>query len=178
MRVFFGLELDPSTALQVADWRDRQLLCSGRPVPPGNFHITLAFIGELKDPAIARLCSAVDEWLAGNAMRGATLHLDCTGYWPKPGIYWLGPTTWPEQLARLAQKLKILASASGSKLDRNPFHPHITLFRHCSDAPPAPTLAPSIDLAYQHIALYESRQGKEGVRYHVLRDWDLSPAHC
>ena len=49
MRVFFGLELDASTTLAIADWRDRQLACAGRPVPPANFHITLAFIGELPE---------------------------------------------------------------------------------------------------------------------------------
>ncbi len=98
IRVFFGIELDATTALQVSDWRDRQLACAGQPVPPANFHITLAFIGALREPAIERLCLAVDEWLARSAVTGATLHLDRTGYWHKPGIYWLGPTTWPEHL--------------------------------------------------------------------------------
>ena len=69
MRLFFGLELDATTALRVADWRDRQLACAGQPVPPANFHITLAFIGPLSDPAIARLCLSVDEWLARSALR-------------------------------------------------------------------------------------------------------------
>lgn len=176
MRVFFGLELDATTTLQVADWRDRQLACVGRPVPPSNFHITLAFIGPLSDPAIAQLCQSVDEWLTRSAVTGATLHLDHTGYWHKPGIYWLGPTVWPEHLARLAQKLNSLASAVGAKRDRSTFQPHITLYRGCSAAPPAPALAPSIDMAYRHCALFESRQGKQGVSYHVLQDWDLPAA--
>jgi RNA 2',3'-cyclic 3'-phosphodiesterase len=176
MRVFFGLELEGTTALQVADWRDRHLACPGRPVPPSNFHITLAFIGPLSDPAIARLCLAVDEWLTRSTVTGATLHLDRTGYWHKPGIYWLGPTAWPEHLARLAQKLTSLASAVGAKQDRNPFQPHITLYRGCNAAPPAPTLTPAIDMTYRHCALFESRQGKQGVSYHVLQDWGLPSA--
>jgi RNA 2',3'-cyclic 3'-phosphodiesterase len=176
MRVFFGLELDATTALRVADWRDRQLACAGQPVPPANFHMTLAFIGPLSEPAMARLCLSVDEWLARGTVCGATLHLNRTGYWPKPGIYWLGPTTWPSHLARLAQKLNSLASAVGAKRDKNPFQPHITLFRRCTAAPPAPSFVPSIMLAYQHCVLFESRQGRQGVSYHVLRDWDLPPA--
>jgi 2'-5' RNA ligase len=176
MRVFFGLELDATTAVQVADWRDRQLACAGRSVPPSNFHITLAFIGPLSDSAIARLCLAVDEWLTRSTVTGTTLHLDRTGYWHKPGIYWLGPTTWPEHLARLAQKLNSLAGAVGAKRDRNPFLPHITLYRGCNAAPPAPPLAPAIDMTYRHCALFESRQGKQGVSYHVLQDWGLPPA--
>jgi RNA 2',3'-cyclic 3'-phosphodiesterase len=176
MRLFFGLELDATTALRVADWRDRQLACAGQPVPPVNFHITLAFIGPLREPAIGRLCLAVDEWLARSTVAGATLHLDRMGYWHKPGIYWLGPTAWPEHLARLAQKLTSLASAVGAKQDRNPFQPHITLYRGCNAAPPAPTLTPAIDMTYRHCALFESRQGKQGVSYHVLQDWGLPSA--
>jgi RNA 2',3'-cyclic 3'-phosphodiesterase len=176
MRVFFGIELDATTALQVADWRDRQVACTGQMVPPANFHITLAFIGPLSEPAIERLCLAVAEWLPRSAVTGATLHLDRTGYWHKPGIYWLGPTTWPEHLTRLAQKLNHLASAVGAKRDRNPFQPHITLYRRCTAAPPATHLPPSIDMTYRHCALFESRQGKQGVSYHVLQDWELPVA--
>ena len=61
MRVFFGLELDANSALQIADWRDRQLACNGHTVPPVNFHITLAFVGPLRDPAIEQLCKSVDK---------------------------------------------------------------------------------------------------------------------
>lgn len=174
MRVFFGLELEATTKLQIADWRDRQLACDGRPVPPANFHITLAFIGPLGDGAIERLCGSVEEWLARAPVHGASLALDRTGFWQKPGIYWLGPSAWPKHLELLAQKLGSLASAAGAKRDRNSFQPHITLFRHCVAAPPAPVAIPSISLAYRHFALFESRQGRQGVSYHVLQDWLLS----
>ena len=176
MRVFFGLELDPPTALRIADWRDRQFTGAGKPVPPANFHVTLAFIGPLNESALERLCHSVDDALARTKAPGAVLQLDRTGFWPKPGIYWLGPGAWPEHLTRLAQKLRSLGSAVGGKLDRNPFQPHITLLRRCTAAPPAPAKAPVIELAYQHCALFESRQGKHGVSYHVLQEWNLLPA--
>jgi len=175
MRVFFGLELDTSTTLALADWRDRQFSGAGRPVPAANFHITLAFIGELPEPALERLCLAVDEWLARSTAQGAQFALDHTGYWHKPGIYWLGPLAWPEQLSRLAVKLRGLATSVGGKLDRNPFQPHVTLFRRCSTAPPAPAAIPSLTVTYSHFSLFESRQGKQGVSYHPLQDWELLP---
>ncbi|CAA0124007.1 RNA 2',3'-cyclic phosphodiesterase [Halioglobus japonicus] len=173
MRVFFGLSPDPGTSMNIADWRDRQLACAGTPVPVTNFHITLAFIGALEDSAIERLCLSVDHWLTHNAMSGATLQLDSTGYWHKPGIYWLGPENWPGQLSRLAQKLNSLGSAAEAKRDRNAFRPHITLYRQCYDAPPAALQAPSIPMTYTRVALFESRQGKSGVSYHILQDWAL-----
>lgn len=172
MRVFFGLEPDAATTLAIANWRDRQLLCSGRPVPAANLHITLAFIGELPEPDIDRLCRAVDDWVPGK-VPGATLKLDRTGYWPRPGIFWLGPGEWPDHLSRLAGKLGSLARSSGGKRDRNNFQPHITLYRRCTEPPPAPPSTPALEMRYEHFTLFESRQGRQGVSYHALQDWAL-----
>lgn len=176
MRVFFGLELDPTTAMHVADWRDRQLSPVGTPVPLANFHITLAFLGALENPALERLCLSVDDWLAGRATCGATLQLDRTGYLQTPGIYWLGPTDWPAHLTQLAQKLNSLGGAVGAKRDRNPFLPHISLFRRCAVAPPAPAYPPAIAMAYERVTLFESRRGKRSSSYHVVQDWQLQCA--
>jgi 2'-5' RNA ligase len=173
MRAFFALEPDAQTALQVADWRDRQFAQCGRPVPPANFHITLAFLGELRSTNLERLCLSVDDWLDHSKLPGSELPLDCTGYWHKPGIYWLGAETWSEPLTRLAGKLRDLSSGVGGKRDKNNFQPHITLFRRCTVAPPAPLMAPDFVLPYQHFTLFESRQGKQGVSYHPLQHWDL-----
>jgi 2'-5' RNA ligase len=178
MRVFFGLELDSKTAIKVADWRDRQLPLTanptiGRAVPPANFHITLAFVGELPDTALEQLCLGVDEWLADGTTAGGLVSLNTIGYWPKPGIYWLGPDVWPQHLSGLAAKLRGLATAAGGKRDRNRFQPHITLFRGCSGAPPPPVQLPDFALGYGHVTLFESRQGRRGVSYHPLQDWQL-----
>ena len=173
MRVFFGLELDAKSALQIADWRDRQFNLAGRPVPPANFHVTLAFVGEISESALERLCLSVDKWLEQDSVRGGRFELEYTGYWHKPGIYWLGPAACPEQLSRLAGKLAGLATKAGGKRDRSNFQPHITLFRRCNAAPPAPAVIPRITLAYKHFALFESRQGKRGVSYHPLQYWHL-----
>ena len=173
MRTFLALELPGKTAMQIADWRDRQCGPVGRPVPPANFHITLAFIGELSEGPLERLCLAIDQWLAGSGHPGGELVLDCIGYWPKPGIHWLGPHEWPGPLSQLAGKLRHLATAAGARRDRNLFRPHVTLFRNCSTAPPV--TAPAISLQYRHFTLFESKQGKTGISYHPLQHWELSP---
>jgi 2'-5' RNA ligase len=173
MRVFFGLEASPDLAMQIADWRDRQLSHVGRPVPPANFHITLAFVGEIKDQSLEALASNVDQWVEQEQPCGGHLELDQTGYWPKPGIYWLGCANWPEGLGRLADKLKSLATAVGGKRDRNSFQPHLTLLRGCRQAPTAPAASPGFSMEYDHFTLYESRQGRSGVSYHPLADWRL-----
>lgn len=173
MRAFLGIELDPTTALQIGDWRDRQFSHNARPVPVANFHITLAFAGELAPGAVDELCGAVDNWVAASAPKGHTLVLDRTGFWPNPGLYWLGPSQWPASLDAQAKKLRHLAAASGARRDRKRFLPHITLFRRSSSAPPMPAHPPAFRLTCDHIALFESQRTRNGVSYEVLRDWPL-----
>ena len=174
MRVFFGLELDRKSAMAIATWRDRELSCPGRAVPAANFHITLAFAGELDNARQEQLCLSVDEWLAGSPVSGADLTLDRIGYWPKPGIYWLGCRSFPQQLARLAEKLSGLTARAGGKPGRKSFQPHVTLYRGCTGAPAAPSTVPSIPVSYRHFALFESVAGNSGVSYRVLQDWELA----
>lgn len=175
MRTFFGLELPADITLQIADWRDRQFGPGGRPVPPANFHITLAFIGDIAPDSLEMLGEGVDNWLGQSDVLGAEIALNRIGYWPKPGIYWLGPDTWPEPLSYLADKLRRLATTAGARRDRNTFQPHVTLFRNCETAPAAPLTMPAIMLRYLHFTLFESRRGKTGSRYYPLQHWELPP---
>ena len=176
MRVFFGIEPDQATALAISDWRDRQFGRAGRPVPVANLHMTLAFAGELSVAAIDGLCEAVESGLGSTSLPGTVLALDTTGYWPGPGIYWLGPGSWPDSLEAQARKLRQLVVGAGARRDRRTFQPHITLFRQCSEAPPLPARMPAAVLDYREIALYESRPLRDGVAYHVLQAWPLPGA--
>ena len=172
-RLFFAIAASAGAAMRIADWRDRYAHCDGNPVPPENFHMTLAFIGELHTSKIEILTQATDDLLARQTMAGGPLTLDQTGYWSKPGIFWLGPTSWPDALSALAQDLRSLVSASGGKRDRNPFQPHITLFRRCNAPPSQPLSQPDIEFHLDHLALFESVQARQGVRYQALCEWSL-----
>ncbi len=174
MRLFFALEAEPATALELANWRDTRLVADGRPVPPANFHITLAFIGELSHAKVDRLADAVDTRLEDSPHKAGSLSLDSPGYWSKAGIYWLGPAQWPQDLGDLARKLRGLATGAGARKDNNPFRPHVTLFRRCERPPAAPITPPAIGWHYGHFSLMESVQGKGGVSYRAVTGWGLS----
>ncbi|GAB3283250.1 RNA 2',3'-cyclic phosphodiesterase [Parahaliea aestuarii] len=173
MRVFFGIEPDQPTALAIDDWRERQFSAAARPVPLANLHLTLAFGGELPLAAIDELCDRVDAWLSDEPPGAAQLLLDQTGFWPGNGIYWLGPSHWPDALDRQAGKLRQLLASAGARRDRQRFQPHITLFRRCEQAPPLPAQPPAIALQQREISLYESQRQREGVAYHVVAAWPL-----
>jgi len=173
MRLFFALEAESATTLAIANWRDTRLMTDGRPVPAANFHITLAFVGELPDGKSERLADAVDAWVGAVAPASGTLVLDTPGYWPKIGIYWLGPAQWPEALDGLARKLRSLATTAGARRDSAAFRPHVTLIRGCEQPPAAPICLPAISWRYRHFSLLESVQGKSGVSYRPLASWAL-----
>ena len=175
MRLFFALEPEPRDALAIADWRDRQLNCAGRPVPVANFHITLAFLGEIRDPALPQLVDGVDRRFDEASGARHALRLTEVGYWPKPGILWLGPGSWPDSLALLARELRELAVTLGAKRERRRFQPHVTLYRRVAEAPPAPAAPPDIAFTCDGFHLMESRQGKTGVSYHSLCQWRSPP---
>jgi 2'-5' RNA ligase len=174
VRLFFGLELPPQVAMEVAEWRDRQLPVLARPVPAPNFHITLAFLGELPASALESLCDDVDRWLPGQRPAADRLRLDQVGFWPAPGIYWIGPCDWPEGLNRLAAGLGRISARAGGRRERRRYRPHLTLFRGCREAPPAPATPPALAFDYRALSLFESRNTRRGVRYDVIADWPLT----
>ncbi len=169
MRLFFGLECPLDVALAIADWRERHLPPMATPVPLKNFHITLAFLGETRPGGLEQLILAVDDCVPCPADR---LVLDRVGYWPKPGIYWLGPSTWPEGLERLASDLDRL-NRGGQRRKGRSFCPHITLFRRCLQPPPAPTRPAGLHFDFERLVLFESRPGRTGVTYRPVQEWDL-----
>ena len=171
MRLFFGIGLSAMEALALADWRDRCTRCDGRAVPAADFHVTLGFLGELQPGRLDALLSSADRLLDKSANRDRAMVLDQVGYWPRPGIFWTGPRSWPDSVNQLAAALRDLAVQFGARRERAAFQPHVTLFRRCQTPPPAPTVSPQITLAAETVSLFESRQGREGVSYHPLAEW-------
>ena len=171
MRLFFALAPEANCAAALGAWRDRQIHADGRPVPLANLHITLAFLGEISPHRLEPLCDAVDALApCGVSLQ---LHLDQLGYWPKPGICWVGPNQWPEHLDRLARRLDEIGVAQGGKRSRGRYQPHITLLRGCQTPPPAPMEAPAFDIEFDHFSLFESRQGRRGASYRETASWPL-----
>lgn len=177
MRLFFALDLPGQLALDIADWRERSLPLPGRPVPVANFHMTLAFLGEVPESELDSLVQDVDALASKPGIAGGALQLDQVGFWSRPGIYWLGPREWPQSLERLARKLRNLVGFHGDQKRRESFQPHVTLFRGGADAPPPPANPPDFVLPYREFVLMESRQGKRGVTYQPVADWDLAHSH-
>ena len=101
------------------------------------------------------------------------MHLDQIQFWPKTGIVWIGPSTWPKQLDRLANSHRNAAASIGAKKARNSFQPHVSLTRGVETFlnPPEP---PHIELNIKNVVLYESFNTEApSMAYRAVERWPL-----
>ncbi len=170
MRAFFALKPAAERCLAIERWRQLNWPLLPGPVPVANFHITLAFLGEIDSRRLERLTGRAREL----RLPGFELELDCLGYWPKPGILWLGPRRWPDSLASLAGALAAAGAAARLKMDRRRYRPHLTLARRLRRPPPAALEPPRLRCDFDSFALYESGGGPRGVVYREVARWPLA----
>ena len=173
MRVFFALPLPDQLKLDIDQWRTHNIPPSSSSVPFANFHITLAFTGNIRESDTELLCTRTDEVMTAGNFKTGSLDLIETGYWAKPEILWIGPNTWPDELTKLAHKLQNVGRNFGAKKDKKAYRPHLTISKKIQN-PSYPTIQPNFALDYKQVTLYHSITMKSGVRYLELESWALS----
>jgi 2'-5' RNA ligase len=123
LRLFVGIGFPPELKLRLS------LLCTGVPgakwVDPGNFHLTLRFIGEIGEDTAAD----VDDALSRLRARRFTLQIAGTGvFGDKPRSLWAGVERTPE-LVGLRDKIEHSLIRVGLPPEPRKFAPHVTLAR-------------------------------------------------
>lgn len=173
-RCFVAVRINPGLAgrlsAAVAEWRDRPDLAGLRWSAPDDWHLTLAFLGDL---APARIESIVDG-LADLAPRHARTRLASDGLGGFPSrararVAWYGISDPARALRRLADDV---GRAVDLEPDR-PFTPHITLARASRRAVDLrawldDAVPPSGTLKVDHIELVRSRDGGSPGHYETL----------
>ncbi|GGO69150.1 RNA 2',3'-cyclic phosphodiesterase [Bowmanella pacifica] len=170
MRLFFGLDFTGPDKLTIDQWRSKMLPPLAQQVAPANLHITLAFLGETADSALERVYQAANQ-ASGQSF---SLHIDQTGYWSKPKVYWIGPSHIPMALDTLVLQLRDKLKQQQISTDNRPYQPHISLFRKLRENPPAPLCAPDMHIQVKEFCLFESQSTATGVRYRVMERWPLT----
>ena len=137
----------------------------GRGTPPGNLHITVAFLGPLTEGDLAKVVQ-----VPPIPSRDFTIELNKLGYWPRSRVLWLGASQVPAEFVQLERDLWDALVAVGFERERRAYSPHVTLARK----------AGSVELAVNpvvwtvsELALVESRPGARHSVYDVLRVWAL-----
>lgn len=169
MRAFFALKPSPEICLAIDHWRSQNWPLLNKPVPIVNFHLTLAFLGEIDERQLEYLEDAVADVYSGCV----ELNLDTLGYWHKSALLWLGPTQTPPELADLAGQLVQLGKSCGQKMDKRAYHSHLTLARKVTSPPPAAMIEPAFTCLFEEFALYESDTRPTGAQYREVVSWPL-----
>jgi 2'-5' RNA ligase len=163
--------------LDAGEWRD---------VPPRNWHLTLAFYGDVVGDEANDLAEA----LAECADRTAPLALTGRemGVFPRmsrPRVFWAGVDDGDGsgRLKKLARCCRQAGHATVRKHggQDSPFRGHVTLARARSFAGAVvpellAAMPPLPDFAWQatHFSLYQSRLLPEGPKYRVLEEFELA----
>jgi len=170
VRLFVGLEIDPGARVRLAALakrlEDRGL--RGRYEHPSKYHVTLAFLGNAAPARLVEFAAAMHE--VGSASRAFSLHVDRIGAFPNernPRIVWAGCRAQPAEYRKLATALHAAYEALGLTL-RNEHVAHVTLCRPEERAHlPMLGRSPSIEIAAEALALFESLPADGTTRYEV-----------
>ena len=173
MRLFFGLPLPPD-AQQAAGDRAQlaQRLLPGRYALAENYHLTLAFLGEVPQERLpdaqAALESCVSRFPAPMVTLGAVDHF---GRADKAILILRAQSDPP--LEPLHENLLSALEKAGLPFDSGPFAPHVTLARH-ADASRLSALDPAcfspcaVFRARQACVYLSARDGENVLRYTPL----------
>lgn len=165
-RLFFALWPDEALRRQIAAYQQPE----GRVVTAANWHITLLFLGAVGSAQQ----QALEQEAAAVRVPPFSLQLDRLGCWRRAGIIWLAPSTAPQALLELHQRLKAIATAVGIAIETRPYRPHLTLARQ-APAVPLQEITP-IPWVASEFCLVESITDQRGARYVVRRRWPLQEA--
>jgi RNA 2',3'-cyclic 3'-phosphodiesterase len=172
LRLFFALWPSASMQAELAAAARAVIgaLRSGRPVPPENLHLTLAFLGSVPESALQRL----EESVAGSASAAVAVEVtfDALEYWPRAEIVCAAANAMPREAAAFAEALKQKLTSRGFAPDLKPFRPHVTLARQVRHRPLERTLA-EVRWTFRDFALVESRSSPGGSLYSVRTSWPL-----
>jgi len=137
MRLFIGIELPDVLRNSVAAIasRVREDIAYAAPdaqvrwVPPANLHITVWFLGEVREPRVEPLVASLTPPLDA---RSFTLRIGGGGAFPQSGpprAIWLGLASGREGLITVHEQLRGRLMPLGFAPEARPYSPHLTIAR-------------------------------------------------
>lgn len=170
VRIFFALWPDDELRNQIAENLDRTNIDRDkcRLVTNSNLHLTLHFIG---NTSIAEM-KCLDRQARGFDAEAFELTLDCSGYFKKSKVFWIGCQTVPQALFNLHRILAEQISQCAYQPETRPYSPHITVARKITEAPELTPVEP-VPWRVDRFVLVESISVPGGVSYEVVESYSL-----
>lgn len=136
----------------------------GRAVDRRNWHITLAFAGNVEEGMVPIL----QQRAAEIAVEPFRLHFDRLEFWPRPKIAALIAMTVPTELEALVTELNALLQDLGIVTEDRTYRPHITVSRNARNFA-VERLAQRETTEWSGFELIESLSGPGGASYVPLK---------
>lgn len=184
MRLFVAMDLSDSVREAITTFvqKLREACPAAKWARTEGLHITLKFIGEVKEPRITQIAEALAEVHASSPVH---LTLRGTGFFPspkRPRVFWAGVQASPN-LASIASEIDARLEPLGVARESRNFRPHLTLARFESPRGLEPlhqALQPAGEPDFGSIhsrefRLYRSELQRGGARYTALRTYRFAP---
>lgn len=176
-RIFVGIAPTEDARLALVDALVAIPDLPGRVAAPGNWHLTLRFIGRMEEVSFERLLGDLDQADRGGPFR---VRLAGMGAFPNPrraAVLWVGVDQGSKELTALAAQMEEIVTGIGIEAEDRPFHPHLTLSRIRPPQNVASILdageAISVTWRADHLTIYSSTPGSGGARYETLETFAL-----
>jgi 2'-5' RNA ligase len=172
VRLFFALWPDADLRMRLAGVAAKLTQANSSPlVPPGNYHLTVAFVGEVASSRLAHLLEI------GKALRAPrfTVVLDATEFWARPKIVVTAAQNAPAGLLSLWTQLHedLAIHHFGDAKERfQPLRAHVTLARKVAQAPVLQAMSP-IEWSANSFSLICSETLGTHSAYTVVGAWPL-----
>jgi RNA 2',3'-cyclic 3'-phosphodiesterase len=164
LRLFFALRPDAAITRRLSDSAQAlRLEETGRRVDPRNYHVTLAFVGEVPASRLAVLQQI------GRSLRAPRFTFTCDSmeFWREPRVVVAAARAVPLGLLGLWTQLN---DAIG--LQRERLRAHVTLARKVAQAPVRQAMSPVVWRATDFSLIRSDTGGVESA-YTVLDTWSL-----
>ena len=175
MRLFFALWPDADTSAGIAHVADAlHLAGDARPVARANYHVTLAFVGEVPQSKLTVLQQIGRDQHA----TGCSFQLDTCEYWPESRVVVAVARQTPAALLELWSRLHQELAFRHVALNMRRLHPppplrvHVTLARKVVQAPVLQAMSP-IHWSARSFSLVRSDRGRAHSVYTVVDTWQL-----
>jgi RNA 2',3'-cyclic 3'-phosphodiesterase len=166
-RLFLGIALGKQQRQQLSDLQG-YFNSELRLVPAPNLHMTLIFLGLVPE----HIQQQLEEQITLMNKPKFNLTLDKLAHWKKPKILCITGKVEDPALSKLAKNCYTLAEKFNLQTTKHPFTPHITLARKAKHLPTFVDIKPLL-LTPPAIHLFHSQSTINGVKYQILRSWDL-----
>lgn len=188
MRVFVAVDIGDITRRALADLQKKLQgqvdikKSDAKWVRPENVHLTLKFLGEIKDEEAVEVCKAIKDTASRN--KGFQLDVESLGYFGRKSarILWVGCGRGSSELGSLQKQIEYSLSGLGFPEEKRLFSGHLTLCRIRN--PKAGLKLADISRVYKDVkvgtisvksvCVYQSHLQPSGPVYIKLGDYQLA----